>query len=190
MRGSFGPFIIEVNSSKLIAHSNMSESRKARVEVKERKNLKPLLKFLSEDLTELKFKLAFRVGNGVNPLKELEILKKIFKNGKPHNFILGDQNYGKYLITDLGIKYDFIDNQGIPWDIVVDVSLKEAIEEKFKKKKKIKNVKKVKTVEKKKAADINTGSTQPTTSNSTTSKAKQNYVGYPNINYNTGEVTR
>lgn len=159
--GSYGGVVFEVSTKKTKTFTDFERSGSARWNEHEIIGKKPKSEFVGPDLEEISFTILFKAELGINPVKELDKLRKMRDSGKVASFVLGgkpiSQNY--WSIQSLNESYKVVDHKGNLLEAEVEVNLKEYY-------KKPKQTKKKKATSKKK-----------TSSSSSTSSSKKKTLG-------------
>lgn len=97
--GVFGDVIFEVSSKKVMTFSGFKRSGSGRWADHERIGMKPISEFIGPGKEEISFTIQLNVSLGVNPIRELEKLRRIRDNGETRGIIIGDDFISKSLWT-------------------------------------------------------------------------------------------
>lgn len=91
---------------------------------------KPVLEFLGPDIEKISFKMQLRSDNGLNPRKELEVLRKLRDDGTPIPLIIGGRPVtdNMWVVESLGEAVTFWTAGGAMQSVNVDVSLQEYVD--------------------------------------------------------------
>lgn len=154
MIGSFGDVVFESAYDKTSTFDNLKSDESVRIQTHTLVNVKPRIEILSNDLSSISFTMKLKAELGVNPSDRLDILREVMTSGNNENLIIGSRNLGKYCIKNMKIEKKRIDQQGIPWQIDVNISLLEYSRETYSESTTVKNVTEVNTV---KDIDYETG---------------------------------
>ncbi|SHN77194.1 phage tail protein [Desulfitobacterium chlororespirans] len=125
--GSFGDIVFEVSEKKTLTFANFERKGSARWSDHEILNYKPISEFIGSSLEELSFTILLKAELGVNPLKELERLRKMRDTGKVAPLIIGERpvSENQWSIQQLSESYKTIDDQGNVLSAEVNLGLKE-----------------------------------------------------------------
>ncbi|ADO83704.1 phage tail protein [Ilyobacter polytropus] len=154
MVGSFGNVIFEAAYDKTSTFKNLKLDEGARIQTHNLINVKPRIEFMANDLKKLSLSMKLKAELGINPTERLDILRTIKESGENEVLMIGSRNLGSYCIESLKVEEKRIDQQGIPWEIDVSVSLLEYSRETYIESSTVKNVTEVNTV---KNIDYETG---------------------------------
>lgn len=119
----------EVSDTTVLTIQNLVRNNKARYAKHDVQGKKPISEFIGPDLDTLTFDIELKAYNGVNPLKEMNKLIVMQRNGELVALVIGDMMMGMYrwTIQDLSNSINNIDNKGKFWSITVNVSLQEYV---------------------------------------------------------------
>ena len=89
---------------------------------------KPILEFLGPDADDITFTMNFNKLLGVDPLKEIEEVAKMCREGQAEQLIINGKPFSehKLLITSRSAAMNTIDNRGNVLSASINVTLKEA----------------------------------------------------------------
>lgn len=125
--GSFGDIIFEVSDDKILTFKDYNRKGSSRWNQYEIIGNKPKSDFDGPGLEEISISILLKVELGVNPSKQLEIIRNMKDTGKPALLILGNKpispNY--WVITDMEENDHIIDNRGNILKADVTLSLME-----------------------------------------------------------------
>jgi phage protein U len=137
--GSFGEIVFEVSPKKTQTFNDFERSGSARWNDHEIIGQKPKSEFSGPGLEEISYVILLKVELGIDPIKQIEKLRKMRDTGKVAPLIIGgkpvSQNY--WSIQQLRESHKTVDSKGNILIAEVNVSLKEY----YVKQKKIKNIK-------------------------------------------------
>jgi phage protein U len=137
--GSFGEIVFEVSPEKTQTFNDFERSGSARWNDHEIIGLKPKSEFSGPGLEEISYVILLKVELGIDPIKQIEKLRKMRDTGKVAPLIIGgkpvSQNY--WSIQQLRESHKTVDSKGNILIAEVSVSLKEY----YVKQKKIKPIK-------------------------------------------------
>lgn len=125
--GSFGDIIFEISSKKIKTFKDFERSGSARWEKHEINYRKPKLEFIGPDLETITYTILFKAELGINPIKEIEKLRKMRDTGKVASFIIGGKSISsnQWAIKDVRETNNEFDNKGNLLRSVVEVDLEE-----------------------------------------------------------------
>ncbi|MEK3976051.1 phage tail protein [Psychrobacillus sp. FSL K6-1267] len=127
--GSLGGIVFEVSSKKNYTFKDFSRSGSARWNEHEIIASKPISEFLGADLEEITFTIILKAEFGVNPLKQLEIMRKIRDTGKTAPFVLGGKplSINHWSIRQISETHKTVDNKGNVLNVEATLTLKEYV---------------------------------------------------------------
>lgn len=125
--GSYADVVFEVSEKKALFFSNFKRTKKARWEVHDVIDRKPIPEFMGVGQDELTIDVTLRAELGINPKKELKKLEKIIEKGTAYYFILGGKpiSKNKWYLESYEESHDVIDNRGNSLHVTVILQLKE-----------------------------------------------------------------
>jgi hypothetical protein len=103
--GSFGDVVFQVSEDQLALVRGVTRKTAARVEQHQVSGAKPRLEFIAPELDETGFSVFWHQSFGVNPRTEIGKLRTLCTRGEAKNLILGGENFGKYLLTEVSEKW-------------------------------------------------------------------------------------
>lgn len=125
--GSYGDIVFEVSPKKTQTFTDFNRKGSAIWNDHEIVGLKPKSEFNGPGLEEISLVMLLKAELGINPIKQLEKLRKMRDSGKVAPFILGgkpiSQNY--WSIQQITESHKVIDNKGNTLSAEVEISLKE-----------------------------------------------------------------
>lgn len=139
MIGMLGDLEFVASSNKTQTFQGININQSARYAEHASLQRKPVLEFLGPNIDEIPLKLQWRVEDKINPVAELEKLRKKMFDGEVLTFFLGTKKVGsgKYVITDMSQTYNRIDNKGNVLSVSADITLKEVVEKEKAKEEKV-----------------------------------------------------
>lgn len=125
--GTFGGLSFVVSSNKVSTFDDLKWDTSAAYATHDRHLQPDLLEFLGPDPEQITFKMKFSVFLGVNPLKSVNDLRRMVREGTAERLVIGDRVYGdyKWAITKVSSAMKTFDNRGNCWAAEVTVTLKE-----------------------------------------------------------------
>ena len=125
--GSFGGLSFAVSSNKVSTFDDLKWDTSAAYATHDRHLQPDLLEFLGPDPEQITFKMKFSVFLGVNPLKSVNDLRRMVREGTAERLVIGGRVYGdyKWAITKVSSAMKTFDNRGNCWAAEVTVTLKE-----------------------------------------------------------------
>jgi len=99
--GSFGQVVFQVSEEALALVRDLRRKTAARVEEHQVVGAKPRLEFIAPELDETVFKVFWSISFGVRPRTEIRRLREVCEAGVAHRLIMGGENFGKYLLTEM-----------------------------------------------------------------------------------------
>lgn len=99
--GSFGPVVFQVSGEVLSLVKDVRRKTAVRVEEHQVVGAKPRLEFLAPELDETSFKVFWHITFGLNPRAEIRRLRMLCAQGVAQRLILGGENFGRYLLTEV-----------------------------------------------------------------------------------------
>jgi phage protein U len=125
--GSFGDIVFEVSNSRTKTFKDLERSGSARWDDHEIIGKKPKSEFIGPGLEEISFTILLKAELGINPIKELDKLRKMRDSGKVASFVIGgkpiSQNY--WSIQQTSESYKVVDRKGNILEAEVNIDLKE-----------------------------------------------------------------
>ena len=125
--GTFGGLSFAVSSNKVSTFDDLKWDTSAAYATHDRHLQPDLLEFLGPDPEQITFKMKFSVFLGVNPLKSVNDLRRMVREGTAERLVIGGRGYGdyKWAITKVSSAMKTFDNRGNCWAAEVTVTLKE-----------------------------------------------------------------
>lgn len=125
--GTFGRLSFAVSSSKVSTFEDLKWDASAAYATHDRHLQPDLLEFLGPDPEQITFKMKFSVFLGVDPLKAVNDLRRMVREGTVERLVIGGRVYGdyKWAITKVSSAMKTFDNRGNCWAAEVNVTLKE-----------------------------------------------------------------
>ena len=125
--GTFGGLSFAVSSNKVSTFDDLKWDTSAAYATHDRHLQPDLLEFLGPDPEQITFKMKFSVFLGVNPLKSVNDLRRMVREGTAERLGIGGRVYGdyKWAITKVSSAMKTFDNRGNCWAAEVTVTLKE-----------------------------------------------------------------
>ena len=125
--GTFGGLSFAVSSNKVSTFDDLKWDTSAAYATHDRHLQPDLLEFLGPDPEQITFKMKFSVFLGVNPLKSVNDLRRMVREGTAERLVIGGRVYGdyKWAITEVSSAMKTFDNGGNCWAAEVTVTLKE-----------------------------------------------------------------
>jgi len=125
--GSFGPVVFQVSEEVLSLVKDVRRKTAARTEEHQVVGAKPRLEFLSPELAETSFKVFWHRAFGVNPRAELQRLRVLCEAGAAQRLILGGENFGKHMLTEVSESWLRSGPDGAPLVAEASLTLKEYV---------------------------------------------------------------
>lgn len=125
--GTFGGLSFAVSSNKVSTFDDLKWDTSAAYATHDRHLQPDLLEFLGPDPEQITFEMKFSVFLGVNPLKSVNDLRRMVREGTAERLVIGGRVYGdyKWAITKVSSAMKRFDNRGNCWAAEVTVTLKE-----------------------------------------------------------------
>lgn len=125
--GKFGKVSFVVSSDKVNTFDDMKWDTSAAYATHDRHLQTDLLEFMGPELEQITFKMKFSVFLGVNPIKAVNDLRRMVREGTVERLVIGGRVYGdyKWAIVKLSSAMKTFDNKGNCWAAEVTVTLKE-----------------------------------------------------------------
>ena len=125
--GTFGGLSFAVSSNKVSTFDDLKWDTSAAYATHDRHLQPDLLEFLGPDPEQITSKMKFSVFLGVNPLKSVNDLRRMVREGTAERLVIGGRVYGdyKWAITKVSSAMKTFDNRGNCWAAEVTVTLKE-----------------------------------------------------------------
>lgn len=125
--GTFGGLSFVVSSNKVSTFDDLKWDTSAAYATHDRHLQPDLLEFLGPDPEQITFKMKFSVFLRVNPLKSVNDLRRMVREGTAERLVIGGRVYGdyKWAITKVSSAMKTFDNRGNCWAAEVTVTLKE-----------------------------------------------------------------
>ena len=130
MIGSFGEVVFEVSDKKVRTFRDFQIQRSAKYSEHAIHGRKGLLEFTGLSPASASMNIRLDAVLGINPEKEIEILRDLLNNHEAVPFILDGepQGEGLWVLESIGENYEIIDNHGTAIAVEVSIKLKEYIE--------------------------------------------------------------
>lgn len=127
MIGILGNLTFVASSEKVKTFNEFSKSSSVKYAKHDTLQGKPKLEYIGQELDNIKLKFFWRIEDKINPIKELDILRKSMLEEEVILFILGSKKVGsgKYIIESLDENNKRIDNKGNILAIEFNISLVE-----------------------------------------------------------------
>lgn len=125
--GTFGKLSFIVSSNTVKTFDDLKWDTSAKYATHDRHLKDDLLEFLGPEPEQITFKMKFSVFLGVNPLKAVNDLRDMIRNGTAERLVIGGRVYGEYkwAIIKQSASMRTYDNKGNCWAAEVSVTLKE-----------------------------------------------------------------
>lgn len=127
------PFLVSFDGKNIEAlnFEGLNRSGGANYEEHKRRGLKPALEFIGIELDTVSLDINLRSDLGVNPREMVDKIEDYKDTGKVLDFIIGSKPFGsgKYVIESYGAGHEYITNRGRVRKIVVNLNLKEHVED-------------------------------------------------------------
>lgn len=125
--GTFGKLSFIVSSNTVKTFDELKWDTSAKYATHDRHLKDDLLEFLGPEPEQITFKMKFSVFLGVNPLKAVNDLRGMVRNGTAERLVIGGRAYGayKWAIIKQSANMGTYDNKGNCWAAEVSVTLKE-----------------------------------------------------------------
>lgn len=139
MIGILGDLEFVASSNKIRTFQEMGTTQSVRYAEHASLQRKPVLEYIGSNLDEVSLKIQWRIEDKVNPLAEIDKLKKKMDEGEVLPYFLGSRKVGtgKFVITDIPQTYNRVDNYGNVLSVSAEVKLKEVVEKKASAEKKV-----------------------------------------------------
>ena len=130
MIGILGDLEFVASANKIHTFQEMSITQNVRYAEHASLQRKPVLEYIGPNLDEVSLKIQWRIEDRVNPLAEIDKLKKKMDDGEVLPFFLGSRKIGtgKFVIMDIPQTYNRVDNHGNVLSVTAEIKLKEIIE--------------------------------------------------------------
>lgn len=151
--GSLGDIIFEVSPNKTMTPKDMERSGSARWNDHEIIGQKPKSEFSGPSLEDMRLTILLKAELGINPIKQIEKLRKMRDMGTVALFLLGGKpvSQNHWSLQRIVERHQNIDNKGNLLSAEVDIDLKEYV------------MKKKKPATSKKAVTSNKSASKPVT---------------------------
>ena len=125
--GTFGDVVFQVSNKKVRTFDGLNWKISANYATHDRHLKRDLLEFCGPNLQEISFDMHLSVFFGLNPMSEINKLKKMCEKGIAKQLIIGKKKYGsnKWVIKSVDVKAEKYDNKGNLWTADVSISLTE-----------------------------------------------------------------
>ncbi len=125
--GSFGSLVFSVSDNVVRTFDSMSWDFSANYATHDRHIKADLLEYMGPEIETLSFSMVFSVFLGINPLSEVEKLRRMVREGYAERLVIGGSVYGSYkwVMQKGTIDLKRFDNQGKLWAAKAKVTLKE-----------------------------------------------------------------
>lgn len=127
--GSLGDIVFEVSTKKTQTFGELSRTGSSKWSDHEIIGLKPISEFLGSELEEITFSIILKAEFGVNPIKQLAIMRKIRDTGKTAPFLLGGKpiSINHWSIRQISETHKIVDNKGNTLHVEASITLKEYV---------------------------------------------------------------
>lgn len=135
--GSYGEIVFEVSDKRKQTFRDFERNGSARWDNHAIHLLKPISEFNGPELEQISLVVTLKVEHGVNPVKQLEKLRKMRDTGKVASFILGGKpiSQNDWKLQSMAETNQRIDNKGNIMGVDVSLQLEEYVVRKKKTKK-------------------------------------------------------
>ena len=123
--GSFGSVVFQVSEHALALVKSVKRKTSAWVEEHQVVGAKPRLEFLAPELAETTCKVFWHVGFGANPRTEIGRLRQMCEAGAVGRLILGGENFGPHLLTEVSENWLHSGPKGAPMVAEASLTFKE-----------------------------------------------------------------
>lgn len=125
--GSFGDIVFEVSSKKTLTFSEFERSGSSRWDEHEIINQKPIPEFYGPGSDRISLAILLKAELGINPIKQIEKLRKMRDKGKAAPFVIGGKSISSnyWYIEELTERHRNIDTNGNVLLIEAELNLKE-----------------------------------------------------------------
>jgi phage protein U len=103
--GSYGLVVFQVSESRLALVRGVQRKTATRVEEHQVSGAKPRLEFIAPELDAISFTVFWHRGFGADPRTEIRKLRALCTVGAAHLLILGGENFGRHLLTEVSEKW-------------------------------------------------------------------------------------
>ncbi len=94
--GSFGSLVFSVSDSTVRTFDSMNWDFSANYATHDRHIKADLLEYMGPEIETISFSMFFSVFLGVNPLSEVEKLRRMIREGSTERLVIGGSVYGSY----------------------------------------------------------------------------------------------
>lgn len=123
--GSLGDIVFSVSANQVKTISGLKRSISAQYSTHNRHLKDALVEYTGNEPEKITFTMTLSAFLGVNPKTEISKLREALRKGKIMRFVLGQDNFGNWVITSLSITYERTDKNGNTLSAKVSVSLTE-----------------------------------------------------------------
>lgn len=127
MIGSLGNVAFEVSNRRVRTFGNMQRSGSARYAEHVPIGAKPVVEFLGPGIDSLSLSINLNARMKVNPMEELQRLRRYRDTGEVISFFLGEDVIGDYVIEGISEGFREVDRMGRVVILDLDLTLKEAV---------------------------------------------------------------
>lgn len=125
--GSFGDLVFSVSANTVRTFDSMSWDFSAKYTTHDRHIKADLLEYMGPEIDGISFSMIFSVFLGVNPMKEINRLRNMVREGRAERLVIGGRVYGSYkwVMQKGTVDLQHFDGKGNLWAAKVKVTLKE-----------------------------------------------------------------
>lgn len=125
--GSFGDLVFSVSANTVRTFDSMSWDFSAKYTTHDRHIKADLLEYMGPEVDGISFSMFFSVFLGVNPMKEINKLRAMVREGRAERLVIGGKVYGSYkwVMQKGSVDLKRFDGKGNLWAAKVKVTLKE-----------------------------------------------------------------
>ena len=129
MVGAFGTISFQVSNFKVITFNKFKRNIGAKFAEHEVIASAPKLEYLHRDLEEISFDMIFMKALGVNPVAEIEKIRKLCNEGTANFLVLDNKVYGdlEFVIESFSEDVLYFDGAGSPIASKISVKCKEYV---------------------------------------------------------------
>ncbi|MGO4540382.1 phage tail protein [Paenibacillus sp. 2TAB19] len=127
--GSFGPVVFVVSGETLRTFDDLKRTSASRWAKHDVIGRRPLTQYVGQGLDTISFTMRFDVAYGLNPRKEMDVLRNMEREAGAHALIVGGKGFGTgfWIITGLDQSLETIDSAGNVIAATVTINLEEYV---------------------------------------------------------------
>lgn len=125
MIGTLKGVVFEVSDELIKTFKNLSRTSRAKYQEHNIIGQKPKLEFTGFDLDTMQFNMHLNRSLGIDPIKQIDQLRKYWADREVLTFVLASKVMGQFIIEEVADDYSSVDNKGAIIKADLSIKLKE-----------------------------------------------------------------